>query len=143
MTHIFTRPLAAVALCAATLTLTAAHAQAPAAPVEAIPAPTCDQPLYPGRAAREKEMEKFNAKLAVYQKCMNEYIESQKKAAETSLEDQKKHVDELNGLSARQTELKNKITLSIDKQKRHVEARNLAVNEYNALMTKLKKEAGQ
>jgi hypothetical protein len=132
-----------LAIFATVLTLPAAHAQAPAAPVEAIPAPACDQPLYPGRAAREKEMEKFNAKMGVYQKCMNEYIEGQKKAAEATLEEQKKHVDELNGLSARQTELKNRITLSIDKQKRHVEARNLAVNEYNALMTKLKKEAGQ
>ena len=74
---------------------------------------------------------------------MNEYIEGQKKAAEATVEDQKKHVEELNALTAKQTELKNKVTLSIDKQKRHVEARNLAVTEYNNLMAKLKKDAGQ
>lgn len=141
MTPLINRLLAPLALLAAGLAASAV-AQTPAA-TDMIPAPTCDSPNYPGRAAREKEMEKFNKQLATYQKCMNEYIDGQKKSAEVTLEEQKKYVDELNALTAKQTELKNKITLSIDKQKRHVEARNLAVNEYNALMTRLKKDAGQ
>ncbi len=118
-----------------------ASAQAPAS--ESIPAPSCEQPHYPGRTAPEKQMTKFNKQITDYQKCMNDYIEGQKKAAEGTVEDQKKHVDELNALTVKQTELKNKVTLSIDKQKRHVEARNLAVGEYNTLMAKLKKDAGQ
>jgi hypothetical protein len=118
-----------------------AGAQAPA--MDTIPAPTCTQPHYPGRTAPETQMTKFNKQITEYQKCMNEYIEGQKKAAEATVEDQKKHVEELNALTAKQTELKNKVTMSIDKQKRHVEARNLAVTEYNNLMSKLKKDAGQ
>lgn len=130
-----------LAILACTIAL-AAGAQTPAA-TDMIPAPTCENPHYPGRTAREKEMDKFNKALSAYQKCMNDYIDGQKKAAEANVEEQKKHVEELNALTAKQSELKNKITLSIDKQKRHVEARNLAVSEFNALMTKLKKDAGQ
>lgn len=130
-----------VALLAASLVVSAT-AQTPAA-TDMIAAPSCENPHYPGRTARENEMAKFNKQLSAYQKCMNDYIEGQKKAAEGTVDEQKKYVDELNALTAKQTELKNKITLAIDKQKRHVEARNLAVNEFNTLMTKLKKDAGQ
>jgi hypothetical protein len=128
------------------LVSTQALAQAPAAttpPADMIAPPTCETPYYPGRTANEKQMDKFNKTLAAYQKCMNEYIEAQKKLAEGNVEEQKRIVEELNALTAKQQELKNKITLSIDKQKRHVDARNQAVNEFNNLMTKLKKDAGQ
>lgn len=127
------------------LAATQVSAQAPATqpPADMIAPPTCEAPYYPGRTANEKAMDKFNKALSAYQKCMNEYIDGQKKIAEQNVEEQKKYVEELNALSAKQQELKNKITLAIDKQKRHVDARNQAVNEFNALMTKLKKDAGQ
>lgn len=141
MTSFINRSLAPIVLIAASLAAPA-MAQTPAA-TDMIPAPACENPHYPGRTARDKEMEKFNKQLSAYQKCMNEYIDGQKKAAEATVDEQKKYVDELNALTAKQTELKNKITLAIDRQKRHVEARNLAVNEFNTLMTKLKKDAGQ
>lgn len=121
----------------------AAQTPASAPPGDMIAPPTCEQPYYPGRTANEKQMDKFNKSLSAYQKCMNDYINAQKKIAEDNVEEQKKFVEELNALSARQLELKNKITLSIDKQKRHVDARNQAVHEFNNLMTKLKKDAGQ
>lgn len=144
MTPFIHRSLAPIALLAVLTagSATSALAQTPAA-TDMIPAPACENPHYPGRTARENEMAKFNKQLTAYQKCMNEYIDGQKKAAEGTVDEQKKYVEELNALTAKQTELKNKITLAIDKQKRHVEARNLAVNEFNALMTKLKKDAGQ
>lgn len=128
----------------ALLAATLAHAQAPAAAADdAIAPPPCDQPRYPGRTAPNRETDKFNKLLADYQKCMTGYIESQKKLADESLATQKAQVDELNDLIKKQADLKNKIALSIDRQKRHVEARNFAVNEYNTLMTRLKAEAGQ
>jgi hypothetical protein len=142
MNKTFSRPLALITLGAASLVFNAAQAQAPAA-TDMIAAPTCEQVHYPGRTAPEKQMNQFNKQLAAYQKCMNEYIDGQKKAAEANVEEQKKYVDELNALTAKQSELKNKIALAVDKQKRHVEARNLAVGEFNTLMTKLKKDAGQ
>ena len=126
------------------LASTQALAQAPAAPAnDMIAPPTCEQPFYPGRTANDKQMDKFNKTLSAYQKCMNEYIEAQKKLAENNVEEQKKFVEELNALTLKQQELKNKVTMSIDRQKRHVDARNQAVNEFNNHMTKLKKDAGQ
>jgi hypothetical protein len=122
---------------------TLAQAQAAAADTDMIAPPSCDQPRYPGRAAPNRELDKFNKALGEYQKCMNAYIESQKAAAEQALVVQKAQVDELNVLIKKQADLKNSIANSIDKQKRHVEARNLAVGEYNTLMTRLKAESGQ
>lgn len=127
-----------------------AMAQAPATPATtATPVPlpqierhTCKEPRYPGRAGSGREMDKFQKDIDAYTVCINAYGDRYKKLAETALDEQKKLVEELNAVNKQQAELKNKVQISIEAQRSYVEARNIAVNEYNQVVTELRKAAG-
>lgn len=119
-----------------------AAATADSADVFEIKRHQCVEPRYPGRAASGREMDKLQKTIDAYTECINAYMNEYKMRAEKSLEEQKKLVTQLNEASRQQVELKNKVQISIDEQRRYVETRNVAVNEFNQVMTELRKAAG-